>query len=385
LIIIKHFMQNSPFTIRVCSTILERYLQREILEKLIWIVTILILILTSHRFVDYLGDAAAGKIPAELILKMLLMKMLAILPRLLPIALFLSVILALTRLSSDKELTAMRSSGMTDGFQLMTVFKFSIIFTSFVFIISFYLSPWAEIRVEELKELTRQQADIADISAGRFKEFSKEGSVVYVEELANDGQSMKNVFLQLKQNGHNSVLTSGGAKFHYQERYDNRYILLENGKRYVGIPGTLDYQITEYRRYGVLIDQSIKKPANKSIEMLSTGALFKSALPAHQAEFQWRLSFVLAALLLPFLAVAINKFSVGENRYLSLMMGILIYFIYSNMLGISRTLLKREDIPALVGLWWVHLILALVILISLRIQLIVQNRKRALIMAKRNK
>ena len=40
--------------------ILERYIQREILAKLGWIMLFLLAILASNRFVDYLADAAAG-------------------------------------------------------------------------------------------------------------------------------------------------------------------------------------------------------------------------------------------------------------------------------------------------------------------------------------
>ena len=51
--------------------ILESYIQREIRNKLLWLIGLLILILTSHRFVDYLADAASGKIPGYLIMHML--------------------------------------------------------------------------------------------------------------------------------------------------------------------------------------------------------------------------------------------------------------------------------------------------------------------------
>ena len=57
--------------------ILERYIYREILEKLLWILGLLLLILASNRFVGFLADAADGELPGELVLQMLSMKMLA--------------------------------------------------------------------------------------------------------------------------------------------------------------------------------------------------------------------------------------------------------------------------------------------------------------------
>jgi lipopolysaccharide export system permease protein len=47
----------------------------------------------------------------------------------------------------------------------------------------------------------------------------------------------------------------------------------------------------------------------------------------------------------------------NERRYTPFVIGISIYLIYSNLLGIAQTLLKRDVIPAFIGLWWVHLIL----------------------------
>jgi lipopolysaccharide export system permease protein len=42
----------------------------------------------------------------------------------------------------------------------------------------------------------------------------------------------------------------------------------------------------------------------------------------------------------------------------------LIYFIYSNLLGVSKSLLKHDEIPSIIGLWWVHgsLIIAMLVL-----------------------
>jgi len=54
--------------------ILERYIYREILSKLGWILIFLVLILSSDRFVDYLSDAAAGTLPNHLIFQILMMK-----------------------------------------------------------------------------------------------------------------------------------------------------------------------------------------------------------------------------------------------------------------------------------------------------------------------
>jgi lipopolysaccharide export system permease protein len=340
--------------------ILERYIHREILSKLVWIIGLLILVLTSHRFVDYLADAAAGRLPSDLIMKMLSIKMLAVTPRLLPIALFLAVIIAFTRLSRDKELVIVSSAGIADRFQLFYVFKFALVFSIMVFGVSFFLSPWAEGRVSELKQRAQIESDVTGITAGQFKEFSKGDRLVYVEELGTGKESMKGVFLQIRQRGKLGVLKSDSAHYFIKPESGSRYILFENGRRYVGQPGMLDYEITHYRTYGVLLEQGDTAAIARGLDSMASSELWGSTIPSYRAELQWRLSYVVAALVLPLLAVALTRFQLGDQRYTPIFIGILVYFIYSNFLGISRTLLKRDDIPVYVGLWWVHLTLLLI-------------------------
>lgn len=344
--------------------ILERYIHREVLEKLLWITGLLILILTSHRFVEYLSDAAAGRIPGNLILKMLIMKMIAISPRLLPIAIFLAVILALTRLTSDREMVIMSSAGVSDGQHFLFIFKFAFVFAIFVFVVCNFISPWAEVRVNELKIKARQESDIAGISAGRFKEFSRGGRVVYVEDLTEDRQTMQNIFLQIREDDRFGVLASGSASFYHDADTDSRYVMFEDGHRYLGTPGKINYQVTEYRRYAVLLDRGNLDADKRQPESISSFELLASEDPEYHAELQWRASFVIATLLLPLFALVMNKFSFADNRYVSMIIGILVYFVYSNLISISRTLVEKGDLPTHIGVWWVHAAMASLLLIS---------------------
>ena len=356
--------------------ILERYIHREVLEKLLWLTGLLVLIITSHRFVDYLADAAAGRIPGDLILKMLLMKVLALFPRLLPAAIFFAVILALTRLSSDKELLIMSGAGVSGFHQLVYVFKFSFTFAIFVFFVSNFISPWAEERVEQLKIQARQESDIAGISAGRFKEFSRGNRVVYVQGLSENRQVMNNVFLQIREESRFGVLSSNSARFHQDDNTGSRYVMFENGHRYLGKPGMVDYQITDFRIYAVLLDQSSSIADKRKPESIHSFDLFASDDPGWIAELQWRASFVIATLLLPLFAVLLNKLPFGDNRYVLMIIGILTYFIYSNLISISKTLLMREELPPYIGIWWVHVLMLLVISVLFRRLFSIHSRGR---------
>ncbi|MGY8813164.1 MAG: LPS export ABC transporter permease LptF [Gammaproteobacteria bacterium] len=346
-------------------TILERYIHKEILSKLGWIMAFLVLILTSDKFVDYLADAAAGNLPNELILRILLMKMLTMLPQLLPIALFLGVIIALSRLSMDHELIIISGAGVRERFKLFSILKFCSIFSIVVFLASFYVSPWAEGQVREIRNKAALESDITGISAGKFREFSKGDMVVYVEGMDREKESMNNIFLHLKDKKERSVLNSASARYLVRPNTGSRYVLFENGSRYVGQPGDREYQITKYKTYGVLLRYGDLENQDERLETFPTSQLWNDPRPHYKAEIQWRASFVFATLLLPVLALSIIRYFGSESRYIPVFICGLAYLIYSNLLGLSKSMLYWKRIPDYIGLWWVHLLLFFIIILLL--------------------
>lgn len=343
--------------------IIERYIYREILSKLGWIMMFLVLILSSNRFVDYLADAAAGDLPNHLIFKILLIKMLTMLPQLLPIVLFLGVVLALSRLSLDRELMIVSGAGLSERFKLISIIKLSSVFSIIVLLSSFFLSPWAEGQFRELRNQAAVEADISGIAAGRFREFSKGDMVVYIEEMDKQDESMRNIFLHRRTQEQSGVLNSASARYLIKPESGSRYVLFEDGNRYVGQPGQRDYQITQYRTYGVLMDYGEIESDDVWLNTFPTSQIWKDSRPQYKAEFQWRLSFVLATLLLPVFALVINRYFGSDSRYIPVFICGLVYLIYSNLLGMSKSMLYWDRIPGYLGLWWVHLLLLIVVIL----------------------
>ena len=142
----------------------------------------------------------------------------------------------------------------------------------------------------------------------------------------------------------------------------NKYIVFSDGRRYVGEPGLLDYQITEYEKYAILTESAEANATGGKTGALLTTEIMGSDNKIHQAEFQWRISLILSCLLLSLLAILLIQSHTSERRYMPFVIGISIYLIYSNLLGIAKTLLSRDVLPGFIGLWWVHIILIAVLL-----------------------
>ena len=344
--------------------IIRRYIHREILQRFLWVAGLLFLIYSSEKFVGYLADAAAGKISGSLVFEFLWLKLVSVLPKLLPITIFLAVILTYSRLVSDNEMAILSASGMSKLDQLKIVFFLILPVCIFMAMVSFFVAPWAEVKLEDLKAQARQQADITGIAAGQFKEFSKGDRVVYIESLSDDKKAMENIFLQIRQHGKLGVLTSDRAVFEVDEESGNRYIKFEDGRRYIGVPGGLDYKITEYKTYAILLETPESSLSSvQRLRSLPTSVLLFSDVAKHKAEIQSRAADVISCMLLSLLAVLLSQLPIGEKRYTLIFISMLIYFIYNNLLGVSKSLLKSDEIPSFIGLWWAHALLITAMLI----------------------
>ena len=342
--------------------IIQRYIFRELLLRLAWILGLLVLVFTSNRFVHFLADAAEGSLPGDMVFMMLAFKMIATLPKIFPVAILISILLVFARLASDRELIVLYAAGVSRLFQLKLVLRFAAVFSVFVAVTTLYLAPWAEQNIEGLKELAKQRSDIAGIKPGQFREFSKGNRVVYVQNPSADKRAMEDVFLHLRQESKRGLLRAESARFRNDEQSGNKYIEFSNGRRYVVEPGKTDYRITEFENYSVLTDTANPEVVRVKIAALSTAEIFGSDNSVHQAELQWRISLVIACLILPLLSVLlIQMYTREERHYGPFIIAISIYLIYSNLLGIAQTFIKREAIPGLVGLWWVHILLLMVI------------------------
>lgn len=355
--------------------IIQRYIDREILHKLVWIALLLLMIFTTQRFVEYLGDAAAGKIPASYVFRMLWLKVLSMQTEVLPVVLFLAVILAFSRLNQDNELAVIATAGIGKRDQMRMVLRFSLAFCTLVALCAFVAGPWAKLNIGKLKLQAWQEVNISGLTPGKFKELNKGESVVYIEALTPE-KRMENMFLQIQEKGKNSVLKSDSAYFHIDDKSGHRFIVFENGRRYQGQAGMLDYRITDYEKYSALIELKDETDAILAPESATTGQLLLSGLPGDQAELQWRISSLLICVLLALLGVLLNQYPFGQKPFALLLLGILIYFIYNNLLSISRTLVERGHLPPWIGLWWVHLLLLVTIVAIYRFPELMQRLRR---------
>ncbi len=356
---------NSPPTAlarRLDNVILRRYLTREILHAFLAIFTLLLLIFISRSVVNYLSEAASGKLNADAILSLVGLIVLMSLTLLVPLCLFIAIIMALGRMQRDNEIIAIAGIGLGASFLQNTVRRLAIVFALALAAMSLLSNPWVARKMKEMEAQAQEESDITGISPGRFKEFSDGDRVLFVKKMSDDKQTMQDVFLQNREQNREAVLAADHANLAVEQGSGNRFVVFAGGSRYEGTPGHADYEVTQYDRFGVRIDQADKDQGVEISKAIPTADLIGSDNPRYQAELEWRISTPISVLLLTALAVVLARRASRDNRYGIALTGILLYFTYSNLLGISRSILKRGDLSPYIGLWWVHLLLLALIL-----------------------
>lgn len=338
--------------------IVNRYVFREVLQIFVAVLAVLLMIYVSNRFVRYLAQAASGYISSDVIVQLILLKLAQNMSVLLPLALYLAVLLALGRLYRDSEIIAMAAGGIGVRKLTYALLWFGLGFALLTGSLSLYFSPQAAQLQAIVFEQAKGKAQVSGIQAGRFREFGSGDRVVYVESVTGDGASMSNVFVRVRHRNGQDLIVAERAYPSVQGGDGDRFMVLENGHRYTGEPGQLDFVVTQFERHAVRLDQATAS-ARRKLEALSTMELIWQDSAASAAEFQWRVSAPISVLVLILMAVPLARTSPRQGRYANLVTAFVLYFLYNNGISIAQKLVEREQLHIAIGVWPVHAVFAL--------------------------
>jgi lipopolysaccharide export system permease protein len=360
------------------TTIIDRYIVREIVTTWLAVIFVLLIVVTSVEIVQFLKWFLRGELTTGTVLPLFINSQLKVLVLLIPVSLFLGVLLALSRLYMDSEMTAMMSGGIGPRQWFRSLLMVTIPVSLIVLLMMLFMRPWVALQRADINSEIRNVSIISTFAPGRFNRSPDGNAVIFMEEISRDGKLMENIFQRFVKDGNTHVdLAQNARAITHESGLD--YIQFETGKHYVGTPGESDYQIIEYTEYGILVPTPEDKSYPLRVQALSTGELWNSDKPEHKAELDWRISFPVATLIIVLMALPLSKTTPRSGRYSKLALGILLYLIYSNLLGIGKAWIAKGVVPYWIGTSWVHVlgIIALYILLKRSGLLISKSRSSA--------
>lgn len=340
--------------------IFHRALLRELANTMLAVFIVLLTITITTLVIRFLGQAASGALASEAVIAFLGFSMVNYLPVLLSLTLFIAVLLTLSRSYRDSEMAVWFCSGLSISAWIRPVLYFSAPVILTIAVLSLFLSPWALQKRAEFKRQIDSRDELAAVSPGVFKESRHSDRIYFVESFAGSESAVRNIFMQSSQHQKLGVVV---AQKGYQTQSENgdRFLVLLNGRRYEGIAGIPDFKILEFERYAVRIEPYEAKLGAPTTSALSTASILAKKTALHQAEFQWRVSLPLSALILALLAIPLSFVSPRAGPSFNLMLALLIFMIYGNFLSITQAWVAQAKLSPVIGLWGVHAIMLLLL------------------------
>lgn len=339
--------------------IIFRYLTREVFFTLLATTLVLLAIFICNQFVRYLGDAAIGRVTAEAVLQLMAIQVPLLSGFMLPLGYFIAVLLTYSRLYADSEMIILFSSGMSRLRLLWLTARFALVVALGVAVLMLWIEPKMAWYRDHFLAQAAAASPVDKMAPGRFHVVGGRW-VFYVEGLSRDREAMKKIFAatmpgaEATPDAKNSLLFARRAK-QVQAEGGRRFIEFEEGARYVGNPGDVDYQVMKFDKYGVhLPDKTVE--ISKQEEFTPSWELWQDSgnNPLAAAELQWRLSMPLSVLILMLYAVPLSRVRPRQGRFARFFPAIIVYTVYIDLLFVSQSWVQKGLVSSGIGMWWVH-------------------------------
>jgi lipopolysaccharide export system permease protein len=246
-------------------------LLRELAAAAAAIFVVLVGIVLTTVLVRLLGQAASGAITSTGIVALLGFALINYLPVLLSLTLFIAVLMTLTRSYRDSEMVVWFAAGMSLTQWIRPVLTFAAPLVLLIALLSLVLSPWAVSNTEEVRRQMDSRSDVSQVTPGVFRESRHAERVYFMEEVPGAENLVANVFVSATQHGRQGVMVAARG---FQEIAENgdRFLVLLNGRRYEGEPGSTEYKVYEFERYAMRVEtvesRAPRAPSTKALTTL---------------------------------------------------------------------------------------------------------------------
>lgn len=350
---------------------INRYILREISIPFGLGLAVFTLILLIARILKLVEMVVNRGVPLLSVLKLFSYILPAFLEVTVPMALLLGVLIAFGRLSSDSEIIALRTSGVS-LYQLMRPVA---LFASITYLValglSTYARPWGNSLLRNgLYEIAKTRA-----SAGiKEKVFSDDfsGLVIYVDHIEPPGNMLRGVLISDSRDAaqRNTVFAQLGILVPNEPLHTLTLRLL-GGSIHASYPKDHSYHRTDFSTYDITLDLNTalanlrprdRDPSEMTVTELHAAIAAKHARgqPAfsESVELQRKCSIPFACLAFAAIGVPLGIRPSRAVHSRGFTLSLLLIFTYYLLLTLGESLGERGVLPASIGLWLPNVLLA---------------------------
>ncbi|GGA23078.1 LPS export ABC transporter permease LptF [Dyella nitratireducens] len=341
-------------------SILDRYFLRELGTTIGATVVVLLVIMAGTTFAHVLEQVAKGSFPASVMFQVLGLNMVDTLSSMLPLAGFLGVLQTFGRMYRESEMHVLASSGMGMGGLLRPMAIVAVIMLVLVSAVSMWLGPWSARTSDNLVAAANRSIIAAGLDAGRFTELPGKGGIILVDTLSRDGQKLGRTFIAAERTNKDGSLVMKMATGQHGNLYSNsdssnRYLALYDGWQYEIPLGADNWRRMKYERNDSALSAIQSDDETDPIHNLDMSDLLRNTTPDARAEFAWRTVVPLMTLALLMLAMPLSKQTPREPRYGRMLIAVLGFFLYYNLLALCRGQLAKGHWHHATPMWLLSL------------------------------
>lgn len=338
----------------------RKALRRDLLNLAGIVFATLFVIMITTSLIRFLGRAAGGRVDTASVLPLIAFNAINVLPVLLVLTLYISVLSALTRAYRDSEMVVWFASGQSLLAWVRPVLGLALPFAVIIAFVAFFLAPWANREASEYHQRFAQREDVSQVAAGRFRESVGANRVFFVESIDETQTEVRNVFVTQRETDRLIIVVSRAGRI---EQHDNgdRFLVLEDGRRYDGGMSRLDFKLMEFDRYGLRLEPRQASLGDERSKIKTTLALIADPTPRNLGELLWRIGMPVSALLVALLAIPLSAVNPRMGRSINLIGALLVYVLYHNLLSVMQAWVAQGRIGFGLAVWVVHAALALFI------------------------
>ena len=352
------------------NTLISRYLLKNLVVFFISIFFIIVLIVFGNQFVLTVRESVEHGIPIQELMPIVGFNMLRDLPIILSLSLFLSIIISISQLYKSSEAVVMNSIGIGDKNFIYLIQPVVIFLFILVFFLTIYAVPWAKEQKSYAEDETVNASEFSFITEGKFESFTNGEIVFYTSESSSvdtaGEQNMEEIFIYITKEESPIVVLASEATKYTDSESKSIFLRLKDGVRYEGFPGSANVNIMNFDRYDLeIVSGEVQKSLSNfseieektSIDLLIEGGILANA------EMQWRFSQPISILILSIIGVLLGKTSPRTEKGVNLLIGLGIFMLYNNGLVVAKNSIENGQLNPLVGLWSIHLLLVLFMII----------------------
>lgn len=334
--------------------LINHYIRREILTTFAAVLLVLISILLVQRLAFYLNQVMNGSLSQSAVLSLLGLQIVRFITELLPLSFLLAAILAFGRLYKDSEMTAFYALGMPVKRLYRILLQIGIPLSLIILVLNFWIVPEiAQIQEVVLKK-AREEAQLTILKPGVFQQFSRGKQTIYVQSINTSSGSLENIFIKTNENNESHVVTFAKTGSQLIDEDNVRFVILSDGSR---TTTNNDYsEVVYFDSLRIRLDADRSDTWPKAIAWSAKDVITGQSLE-QKRELQRRLTGPISIFILILLIPALSHSKPRQGRFNKLILGVIFYVFYFNLLGIGLSWIKSGKVNPDLGVWWIQIIM----------------------------